>query len=80
MNTFHELYKNSLTSRYHKEPYLTQDLQQHTFGMLLAALHFFPDVSIELVKAITAHDLAEGTYGDIPHDTKNNLSNCKRAR
>lgn len=67
---FELLYRNSLSKRYHKEPYLTQDLQQHTFGMLLIATHFFKNLSMNLVRAIMAHDLAEGTYGDIPYETK----------
>lgn len=64
------LWRMSRTRRWHTYDGVTQNLADHSYGILLLILRLHPNPSIDLLRAAAYHDLSEGVSGDIPADFK----------
>jgi 5'-deoxynucleotidase YfbR-like HD superfamily hydrolase len=49
---------------------VTETVAQHSWGVAILLLHFWPDCSKRLLTACLYHDVAEVRTGDMPADTK----------
>jgi 5'-deoxynucleotidase YfbR-like HD superfamily hydrolase len=71
MNRLKELYDAGSVTRFHtKRVIKSQTIADHSWGVALIALEIAHDPSIELVKAVLYHDLAESVTGDTPATAK----------
>ena len=61
------LYGSHFTKRFHTRSTIpSQTVGEHTFGMFLILYAEHPNPSLNLIKAITLHDLHEFHFGDVP--------------
>jgi 5'-deoxynucleotidase YfbR-like HD superfamily hydrolase len=79
MKNFDTLYEAGRIKRFHTvATHQTQTVAAHTWGVMMIVLKICPEPSLELIRAVTFHDIAECTTGDIPATAKWDYPSLKR--
>lgn len=58
--------------RYHAQPDIAcQSVAEHSWGVAMLMMMFYPNATANMMKAAIAHDCGEAHVGDVPSPTKN---------
>ena len=57
--------------RWHTTRMFNQNIAEHSWRMAALAIVRYPNISVELLKAIILHDIGEYRFADIPSPVKN---------
>jgi 5'-deoxynucleotidase YfbR-like HD superfamily hydrolase len=67
----YEAWRSGKVQRMHTRPQLhPESVAEHTWGVLLALLRYYPQASTLLLKLVVMHDVGEIATGDIPGHVK----------
>jgi 5'-deoxynucleotidase YfbR-like HD superfamily hydrolase len=67
----YQAWRAGKVNRMHTMPQLIREnTAEHTWGILIAVLRYYPQASADFLKAVIAHDAGEPATGDIPAHIK----------